>query len=431
MSATGDMIGCDAAWLRAEFVRAGELMRQGSLDAADAVLTQALVQAPGDADALYLRGVIANRRRDHGTAIAILRQAIAARPAAALAWLALGNAYARSEQLAAAVDAYREVLAREPKWPDAHYNLGLMLKQQGELPDAARAFHAAWILEPSLPEAAKQCVATTAAWVRADSAAPVVAPVEFGSVRASFSIVICSIDETKLERVVARFRNLFAGVDHEIVSIRNARSLAESYNWAVRHSSSDIIVLSHDDVDILAPNFAQRLLRHLRRFDAVGIVGGVRMTGPAPLWSGHPYLRGWVTHRLPGDPAWRADVLDPRAVAGDVVVLDGVFLAAHRAVFTAVPFDAQAFDGFHLYDADWSYRASQKGFRLGTAGDLLLVHESRGRYDERWQRYADRFCAKHALGQVLPPTQGPFYEATFDNADQVRAFYARLTELQN
>jgi len=44
-----------------------------------------LARAPTDANALYLRGVIANRRRDHGAAIAALRQAIANRPDMALA----------------------------------------------------------------------------------------------------------------------------------------------------------------------------------------------------------------------------------------------------------------------------------------------------------------------------------------------------------
>ena len=40
--------------------RARELMRQGALDAADAMVNDALTRAPRDADALYLRGAIAN-----------------------------------------------------------------------------------------------------------------------------------------------------------------------------------------------------------------------------------------------------------------------------------------------------------------------------------------------------------------------------------
>ena len=418
-----------AVAIRAEIVRAQELMRQGSLEAADAVLGQALSKIPGDPDVLYLRGVIANRRRDHVTAIAVLRQSVAARPTSARAWLALGNAYAQSGEPAPAVDAYREVLAREPEWPDAHYNLGLILKRQGDFAGAMHAFYSAWVLDPAQRDGGKQCVDTTGAWVRAGGTALEIAPVELGPTPPSFSIVVCSIDETKLQRITATYRRLFTGIDYEIVSIRNARSLAEAYNWAIRHSSRDMVVLSHDDIDFLAPDLAARLVLHLQRFDAMGIVGGVRMTGPTPGWSGHPHLRGWVTHRSPEEAVWRADVLSRSPVAGDIVVLDGVFLAGRRDVFNAVPFDAQTFDGFHLYDVDWSYRAAQAGFRLGAAGDLLLVHESRGRYDDRWQRYADRFYAKHALPYVAPPTEGSFFEATFATADEVRRFYAQLTAL--
>jgi hypothetical protein len=57
-----------------------------------------------------------------------------------------------------------------------------------------------------------------------------VPPVDIGRVRAAFSIVVCSIDDSKLQRVSARYRHLLFGVDHEIVSMRDALSLAEAYN---------------------------------------------------------------------------------------------------------------------------------------------------------------------------------------------------------
>src|SRR5438270_6896340 len=70
--------------------RARKLVREGSLAEADAVLLALLVDSPGDPDGLYLRGLIANKQRDHARAIGLLRESIAARPQA-IAWLALGN----------------------------------------------------------------------------------------------------------------------------------------------------------------------------------------------------------------------------------------------------------------------------------------------------------------------------------------------------
>jgi GT2 family glycosyltransferase len=346
-------------------------------------------------------------------------------------WLARGNAYARGGQPAAAAEAYRETLAREPGWNDARFNLGLMQKQLGDRGSAIRAFHAAWVGDPLLFAAARQCVATIADSVRAGERTSASLPV-LGSAAPDLavSIVICSIDDTRHERAVALYRRLFAAVRHEIVSIRNARSLAEAYNWALRHSVADVVVLSHDDVDILRPDFAVRLFERLQEFDVVGVAGSTRSDGPAIGWSGHPHLRGWITHRAPDSDNWQVDVLDPRPVAADIVLLDGVLLAGKREAFQAVPFDDVNFDGFHLADLDWSYRAAHSGAKLGVAGDLLLVHASRGNYDATWQRYADRFCRKHGAGRS-PPAPSSFFGASLDNPEQVRAFFGYLAELSS
>ena len=193
-------------------------------------------------------------------------------------------------------------------------------------------------------------------------------------------------------------------------------------------SRADVVVLSHDDVDVLAEDFAGRLCALMRVFDAVGVAGSTVMHGPAIGWSGHPHLRGWIVHRVAGEAGYRVDVLHPAPSAGNIVVLDGVLIAARRSVLAAVPFDAATFDGFHLYDLDWSLRASQAGYRLGVAGELLLVHASRGAYDARWQRYAERFCAKHRTGGT-PPAESSFFGATLESPDQVRRFFAMLASL--
>ena len=408
--------------------RARDLMRQGALDAAGAIVDDALARAPRDADALHLRGAIANLRRDHAAAIIALREAVAVRPALTMAWLELANAYALLDQCVAAVDTYREVLAREPARADAHFNLGLMQKRLGDRMAAARSFHGAWSRDPMLFNAAGYCVGAIAECVHEGDPIAAMPPATLAVDPASVSVVICSIDDAKHDRAVALYRRLFSSVRHEIISIRNARSLAEAYNWAVRNSVADIVVLSHDDVDVLADDFAARLFDHLRSFDALGVIGSTRADGPAVGWSGHPHLRGWITHHSPNEAQWQVDVLDHRAVAGNITVLDGVFMAARREVFKAVAFDAALFDGFHLGDIDWSLRAARAGFRLGVAADLSLVHASRGNYDATWQRYADRFCTKHALG-TTPPATSHFFGAKLDGPAQVRTFFDLLRGL--
>ena len=409
---------------------ARRLMAAGDLAQADAILGSALARTPDAVELLYLRGVIASRRKDAAAAFGFLHSALAARPDMVEAWLALGNLHARVDQLPAAAQAYERAVASDPQSVDAHFNLGAVRRRLGDLPGATTALYAAWCKDPMFPDAAKGCVGTLAMWVRSDPGASpgdAVAKTVEADPRA-ISVIVCSVNDAKAAQVVALYGRLLAGVRHEIISIRDATSLAEAYNRGLARATGDVIVLSHDDIEILAIDFAARLLAHLRSYDVVGVVGSVRMTGPTPLWAGHPYLRGWITHHAPGNAKWHVDLLDPRPVAGDVAVLDGVFLAARREVFASVRFDAETFDGFHAYDIDWSYRAALAGFRLAAAGDLRIVHASGGGYDDNWRRYAERFCAKHRSGWAAPAAP-PYYETILRSRAEVESFHARLMQL--
>jgi cellulose synthase/poly-beta-1,6-N-acetylglucosamine synthase-like glycosyltransferase len=402
--------------------RARALLAAGQLQAADALLAHDCTRS----EHLYLRGVIAARKGDHASAARLFMQALAIDPDDAGAWLALGNAHYRSGALHDACVAYERAAALDPGAADIQFNLGVGRRKLDELPSAARAFHRAWRLDASRADAAKACVSTLARWVRSAPHGEEMAStfIDIPS-RSSVSVVICSIDDVKAAHATGVYERVLRGIAHQIIVIRDAASLAEAYNRALEHATGDVVVLSHDDIDILAPDFGLRLLGHLALHDVVGVIGATRMTGPLPVWAGHPYLRGWITHRPRDTTEWTVSLVHPEPVADGIAVLDGVLVAARRGVFDAIRFDAATFDGFHCYDLDWSYRAAQAGFRLAAAGDLRVVHASRGTYDDVWARYADRFCAKHRTGDT-PPAPPPFYEATFANEADVSTFYARL-----
>jgi GT2 family glycosyltransferase len=117
-----------------------------------------------------------------------------------------------------------------------------------------------------------------------------------------------------------------------------------------------------------------------------------RSPEPCTDWAGAPHLHGQIIHRQPGQTdyvylAWGLS----RTVIGGIEALDGVLFATRRHVWEKIRFDAATFDGFHLYDVDFSYRCFLEGFRLAVASDLLVIHESTGRYDRSWQRYNFRF----------------------------------------
>jgi tetratricopeptide (TPR) repeat protein len=243
-----------------------------------------------------------------------------------------------------------------------------------------------------------------------------------------FSFVVCSIDEEKFAALSRTIATRFASVPHEVVRIPDATSLCEGYNRGFAHSRGDAVVYCHDDIDLLAPDAAPRLARHLTHADFVGVAGATRVTGPAVFWAGHPWLHGWVTYHAPGDADYEVTAmsLDAPLVTG-IAALDGVFVACRRDAAAAVPYDEATFDGFHLYDLDVSYRAHRAGFRLAVACDLGIVHESKGDFGAEWSRYAARFRTKFP---ELSAVQGSphFYAARVPTAADVLATQRRLAE---
>ena len=113
--------------------------------------------------------------------------------------------------------------------------------------------------------------------------------------------------------------------------------------------------------------------------------------------AGPPYVFGQVAHPIPKDKCFEVtDWGTPARHVSGMCLMDGVFLAARRSVCEAIQFDEKTFTGFHLYDLDFTLRASAAGFKLAVCNDLMLLHESKGCFDSEWRKYTRIFMQKHA-----------------------------------
>lgn len=246
-----------------------------------------------------------------------------------------------------------------------------------------------------------------------------------------FSVVICSIDPAKFSRVSANYSRLLASRAFEIIGIHDAASLAEGYTRGVRASSGRLLLLSHDDIEILTSDFAERVARHLETFDLIGVAGTTRLV--SGKWSGavDPYRFALITTPDPEQGTLiTALVGGCGIVVPEVQALDGVFWAMRREVVERVGFDATTFDHFHLYDLDFTFRAHLAGYRLAVCRDLALVHDSPGNFDETWALYKLRFEQKFAgrLAPALAPREGPMatFVATTREETKARCAPARV-----
>lgn len=221
-----------------------------------------------------------------------------------------------------------------------------------------------------------------------------------------FSVIVCSIEALKFARICECYTHLLSGYPHEIIGIHDAASLAEAYNRGIAQATGDILIFSHDDILILDPDFADKLAQRLEHLDLLGFVGTDKLITATWFGAGQPHLHGVVAHGKPGNPHLSLNVYGVHdwPVARNIQAIDGFCMAATRAAALAVGFDAASFDGFHLYDLDFSYRAYLAGYRLGVCCDIPIIHESAGNFGYQHLQYAERFVLKHVqqLGHTAP-----------------------------
>lgn len=212
--------------------------------------------------------------------------------------------------------------------------------------------------------------------------------------RLPISVVACSNDDAQYAAMAASYARALAGWPHEFVRIADAKSLAEGYTRGAARATGEIVAFTHDDVEILAADFGERLVRRLGECDLLGIAGATRATGPAWPFAGWPYLHGSVIY--PDGPGYRVTAYSRNApTAHGIRVIDGVFLVMKREIALSIGWDAETCDGFHGYDVDFTLRAAQAGLRMAVASDLGVVHRSYGSFDEHWEATARKLTAKH------------------------------------
>lgn len=388
-----------------------------------------LGRKPNAAEAYHVAGLALARMGDATEAAKSFENAEALGGGPSCAFNA-GNAWQASGDRALALAAWRRAAVGHEGLGAHAVALGRALVAAGDREIGPRVLASAARRDPASQDAAMQALVALAAADRHAARAPLplgaagpLAP------PASWSIVVCSIDDAKFAAFSSTIAARFAGVAHEVIRIPDAASLSEGYARGLARSTGDAVVFSHDDVDLLAPDAATRLASHLTHADLVGAAGATRVTGPAVFWAGHPALHGWVTYREPGQADYEVTAMSLGGPRVDgIAALDGVLIACRRDAAEAVGFDTATFDGFHLYDLDFSYRAHLAGRKLAVACDLGVVHASKGAFDGGWQRYADRFRAKFPA-LAAPQGSTHYYSARVPGPDDVLAFQRRLAEL--
>ncbi|MFM9916971.1 MAG: glycosyltransferase [Rhizobacter sp.] len=398
----------------------------GKLSDAENLIRRALALEPDNAQALGMLSGLALNAGYLDMAVKLAEQAVASPAAGHEAHSLLGMALHRRGDLLQAGVALRRAVGLQPQSAMLHLELGLVERALGRSRPALASFIRAFRLDPTEAQAQFHFVTMLDHEFRLGLRlpAPHVAPAEMPQPE-KISVIVCSINDVKFERMAGTYARLLASVPHEIIRIPDAKSLCEGYNRGIEQSSGSVLVFSHDDIDILTPDFASRLLAHLRRHDLVGVVGTTRMAGLSWIGGGWPHGQGRVVHFDRSIGRYEMTVYRvAEASTSGVQAFDGLFFAARREALDRVRFDAQTFDGFHAYDIDFSFSAHLAGLHLAVCNDILIAHDSRGNFDERYRHYAEKFSLKHAgtLGSAQQGPGWPMAKVSLNTREAMTAF---------
>lgn len=182
-----------------------------------------------------------------------------------------------------------------------------------------------------------------------------------------FCFIICVNSELFYEECIRYIEKLIIPEDYEIdvISVTEAKSMAEGYNQAMQVSDARYKIYMHQDVFILYPYFLQSILDIFASDDSIGmlgIVGAEKMAVDGVMW--HAWRRGTIYEGDMEDQfdeqtyeTYRYRVMDG---LWNVQVIDGLMMITSKDV----SWRGDVFDGWDYYDVSQSFEMMRAGYKV-------------------------------------------------------------------
>ena len=173
------------------------------------------------------------------------------------------------------------------------------------------------------------------------------------------------------------------GIPYEVIKVDNPgkMGICEAYNHGAQKAQYDYLLFLHEDVLFETQNWGLILTQLLSKksIGCVGLAGGDYVsTYPLPWWQNKERRFFHLNQILPNGSEQKLRILENK----NVVFLDGVFIACRRNIFLETRF-SDYLQGFHGYDMDFSWRASQTHQNI-VSHEITLTHFSAGHPNIEW-----------------------------------------------
>ncbi len=183
---------------------------------------------------------------------------------------------------------------------------------------------------------------------------------------------VCVGDREKYETVALPSIRRVAAADDLILGAPGDPGICAVYNTFVaearRHPDCDALVLLHEDLELVDPNFRAKTLRVLAE-PSVGVAGVI---GGAGLRD----LRWWEARRTAGFVYETRFPVSHGAREADVDALDGMLLLISPAAFRTLEFDEVTYRRWNGYGFDYCLQARKAGMRV-VVTDIDVLHRAK------------------------------------------------------
>ena len=220
--------------------------------------------------------------------------------------------------------------------------------------------------------------------------------------------VICTRSKEEISPVTHKLLTYFANLKVATLVMCKQESIFRAYDSAFKKidpEPDDLVIFCHDDIEIdEAPeDFINKLVEETESDDVgfVGVAGTSTLEKDGVWWNRDNWKagkhRGRAYHIHPNK---KAPVETIYGFPGQVVVLDGLFLAARAKTVTRVGLEKpEYFEGdWDFYDIHYTSRAFQLGF-TNKAIDIKIIHHSLGEIVGRdsWHKNREAFISNTEL----------------------------------
>lgn len=220
------------------------------------------------------------------------------------------------------------------------------------------------------------------------------------------SLIICSTNAAMLQQLYHNVARTI-GVPFEWLPFPNGeagKGICEVYNLQAQKARYEHLVFVHEDVLFETDHWGAAAMEMFRSYDVWGIAGSNYKSRALSGWAtGQPEHDMYnITHFTDNQRVPLQCLPQPRLDSYPAVALDGVLIAATRACWQKVQFNAAVLHGFHGYDVDFSLRCVLAGFKAGITTQINLLHftDDGGNFGDAWMQATIRSQSK--LAAQLP-----------------------------